>query len=78
MTKYKKHPWPTNGATMKFVEKHVDSLTRRLDRQGAKIIAYRVAFNNRLKFLETVLMAVSPEAWDHYNANYESEDELTD
>ncbi len=32
MTKGKDHPWPTNGATMKYVDRQYDRLTVRIDR----------------------------------------------
>ena len=35
--KYKKYPWPTDGATRKFVENHIDRLTHRLERAEASV-----------------------------------------
>lgn len=32
MTKYKNHPWPTDGATRKYVDRANDKLILRLDR----------------------------------------------
>lgn len=31
MTKYRKHPWPTDGATRKYVDRITDRHDRRLD-----------------------------------------------
>lgn len=31
MTKYKNHPWPTDGATRKYVDRKTDRMDRRLD-----------------------------------------------
>ncbi len=32
VTKYKGHPWPTDGATRKFVDRKIDKLANRIDR----------------------------------------------
>ncbi len=37
MTKYKEHPWPTNGATRKYVDRATDRLNNRCDKQTEKI-----------------------------------------
>ncbi len=37
MTKYKEHPWPTNGATRKYVDRATDRLNNRCDKQVERI-----------------------------------------
>ncbi len=37
MTKSRGHPWPTDGATRKYVDRATDALHNRLDRQTEKI-----------------------------------------
>lgn len=51
MTKYKNHPWPTDGATRKYVDRNFDRLTRRVDRQGESIRDLKA----RLFVLEEIL-----------------------
>lgn len=53
MTKYKRHPWPTDGATMKYVDRATDRLHRRVQHQGTLIRDLR----KRLGYVEEFLKA---------------------
>lgn len=52
MTKFKKHPWPTNGATKKQLDRVDDRLSRRLDRAVKRDAKIRKQLSLITEFLE--------------------------
>lgn len=52
VTKYKRHPWPTDGATRKYVHSIEDRLQRRLDQQGARIVELKSQLVDIVEFLQ--------------------------
>lgn len=61
MTKYKKYPWPTDAATIKYVDKKIDQLANRLTRMEERRGRITTRFKDRLSALEALLAPLDDE-----------------
>ncbi len=71
MTEYKKHPWPTNGATKKELHKQIDKLHARIDRLRRAQVRYHEDVKLLREFME---QGPHSSAWNLFLINKSGND----